>query len=61
MELKLNFVLDVLKINNRFNRTFMELKLEQVNGWHTVLGGFNRTFMELKQSTLCAPSSLTVF
>ena len=31
-----------------FNRTFMELKLEQLREEVRLLTGFNRTFMELK-------------
>ena len=34
--------------NIRFNRTFMELKLQQLGSDSPAAKGFNRTFMELK-------------
>ena len=36
----------------RFNRTFMELKLEIITLCPLDIAGFNRTFMELKQISL---------
>ena len=39
------------KINSRFNRTFMELKLCNSTNVNATCYRFNRTFMELKYAT----------
>ena len=48
MELKYNLLLSVQREQHRFNRTFMELKFETINGTGLMFLCFNRTFMELK-------------
>ena len=48
MELKLVKNVISQAVIMRFNRTFMELKLNHLHSIHTTHNGFNRTFMELK-------------